>query len=230
MKLVLFDIDGTILWTDGAGRRAMEGALTAAFGAPGNPDYRYDGKTDAQIVRELMREEGFADPRIDELIPAVFVDYLARLERELAGPTPLAHRFDGVVELLDELDRRGDHVVGLLTGNLAAGAAHKLRAVGIAPERFRIGAFGSDHEDRPRLPEVAIQRAKESLGLHFPGDRVVIVGDTPSDIHCGRRVGARAIGVATGRYSVAELAAHDPYAVFENLRATEAIVRAIDDA
>lgn len=230
MKLVLFDIDGTILLTDGAGRRAMEGALAAAFGSPGSPDYRYDGKTDAQIVRELMREEGFDDARIDDTLPRVLDDYLERLARELEAPEQQAYRLDGVLEILDALERREDRILGLLTGNLHGGAARKLHAVGIDPARFRVGAFGSDHEARHELPDVAIRRARDELGLHVPGDRVVIIGDTPSDITCGRRVGARAIAVATGRYSVAELAAHAPFAVFEDLRDTAAVVRAIDDA
>ncbi|HPV76283.1 MAG TPA: hypothetical protein PLX31_15370, partial [Gemmatimonadaceae bacterium] len=84
MKLVLFDIDGTILSTEGAGRRAMEGALVSAFGTPGAPGYRYDGKTDVQIVRELMREAGMDDSAIEARLPQVLDDYLVRLEQELA--------------------------------------------------------------------------------------------------------------------------------------------------
>ncbi|MEO7965309.1 MAG: HAD hydrolase-like protein [Gemmatimonadaceae bacterium] len=230
MKLVLFDIDGTLLWTEGAGRRAMEGALTASFGTPGDPNYRYDGKTDKQIVREQMRAAGYEDARIDALMPAVFADYLIRLEAELSSPDPVVHRYDGVLELIDAVDAHDQHVLGLLTGNLAEGARCKLSAVGLDFERFIVGAFGSDQESRPALPAVAIARARESLGLDVPGDRVVIVGDTPSDIECGRSVGARAIAVATGRYTVEQLAAHNPAAVFADLRDTAAVLRAIDDA
>ena len=230
MKLVLFDIDGTILWTDGAGRRAMEGALVAAFGSPGVATYRYDGKTDLQIVREQMRHAGHDDALIDELMAAVLDDYLTRLDAELAGPVVQAHRYDGVLELIDAIDRREDRVLGLLTGNLATGARRKLQAVGIDFDRFVVGAFGSDHESRPALPAIAMRRAREALGMELAGERMVIVGDTPSDIECGREVGARAIAVATGRYSVEELAAHRPAAVFADLRDTAAVLRAIDDA
>ena len=230
MKLVLFDIDGTILWTDGAGRRAMEGALLEVFGTSGQSGYRYDGKTDVQIVRELMREEGVDDATIDARLPAVLDEYLTRLDRELSEHEPQVHRFDGVLELLDAIEARADRVLGLLTGNLVGGAQRKLRAVGIDPHRFRVGAFGSDHEQRPALPAIALERSRESLGHALTGERLVIIGDTPADIHCGRGVGARAIAVATGRYSVDDLSSHQPSAVFADLRDTAAVMRAIDDA
>jgi phosphoglycolate phosphatase len=230
VKLILFDIDGTLLWTDGAGRRAMEGALTTHFGTPGPSTYRYDGKTDGQIVRETMRDAGFNDSAIDDALPAVLADYLMRLEEELATTPGRAKRFDGVLELLDAIEARADRVLGLLTGNIADGAAHKLRAVGIAPERFVVGAFGSDHEHRHELPAIALDRAERSLGTRIPGSRVIILGDTPNDIHCGRSVGARAIGVATGHYSVSQLTEHEPVACFADLRDTTAILQAIDDA
>src|SRR5512139_2776627 len=151
MKLVLFDIDGTILWTSGAGRRAMEAALLGHFGSTGPATYRYDGKTDVQIVRESMREMGVASGEIDARLPAVLGEYLERLVEELAAPRTALRVFDGVRELLDALEARDDRVTGLLTGNLAHGADHKLRAAGIEPRRFRLGAFGSDHEVRGEL-------------------------------------------------------------------------------
>ncbi len=229
MKLILFDIDGTILWTDGAGRRAMQASLLEHFGTAGPESYRYDGKTDAQIVRESMRACGIDDDRIDQGIPLVLEAYLTRLDTELSTPGRSLRRFEGVLELLDALEARPDRVLGLLTGNLARGAARKLSAVGVAPERFRLGAYGSDHEHRHELPAIALARA-ESLGMTFPGDRVVIVGDTPADILCGRAIGARAIGVATGHYGVDELASHGACAVFADLTDTAAVMQAIDDA
>ena len=122
MKLVLFDIDGTILWSDGAGRRAMQCALTTAFGSSGSPDYRYDGKTDMQIVRDLMRMDGHHDEVIDSRMTSLLDEYLQRLRVELGAGTTHVHRFDGVVELLDALEARADRTVGLLTGNIEDGA------------------------------------------------------------------------------------------------------------
>lgn len=230
MKLVLFDIDGTILWSDGAGRRAMQRALLSAFGTSGSADYRYDGKTDMQIVRDLMRMEGHADATIDERMEALLVDYLAGLNEELGPGAAHVHRFAGVLELLDALEARPDRRVGLLTGNIEVGARAKLRAAGVDPARFTVCAFGSDHEVRGELPAIAQRRARERLGLDLEGGSIVVIGDTPADIECTRAIGARAIVVATGRFSVDELARHEPFAVFPDLADTAAVMRAIDAA
>jgi phosphoglycolate phosphatase len=227
MKLVLFDIDGTILWSDGAGRNAMQSALTTVFGTAGDPRYRYDGKTDRQIVRELMRDAGHEDPHIDREMDVLLKHYLDGLRRELASGARRTELLPGIRELLDALEARDDVVLGLLTGNLEEGARAKLGAAGIEFERFRVNAFGSDHEERPELPAVAQRRAREALGIHVEGERIVVVGDTPADIHCGRSLGARAIAVATGRYDVEALRAHEPAAVFEDLSDTERVLRAI---
>jgi phosphoglycolate phosphatase len=230
VKIVLFDIDGTILWSDGAGRRAMQRALTTAFGSSGSPHYRYDGKTDMQIVRDLMRLEGHEDAIIDARMNVLLEDYVSGLHEELETRSTQVHRFDGVLELLDALEARPDRTLGLLTGNIEVGARAKLRAAGIDPSRFTVCAFGSDHEVRGELPAIAQRRAKEQLGLQVGGDALVIIGDTPADIDCTRAIGARAIAVATGRYSVEELARHDPVAVFPDLCDTAAVMRAIDAA
>lgn len=227
MRLVLFDIDGTLLRSDGAGRRAMEHALVEFFGTAGSPEYRYDGKTDRQIVRDLMREHGYCDADIDARLEPLFDRYLERLELELENRERPPAACRGVVEVLNELERIDNVTLGLLTGNVERGAALKLRSVGIDMARFRVNAFGSDEEHRPLLPGVAQRRARDLLGLEVRGDRVVIVGDTPADIDCGRSIGARAVAVATGSYSVEELAQHDPAAVFEDLSDTVAVVRAI---
>jgi phosphoglycolate phosphatase len=227
VRLVLWDIDGTLLWSDGAGRRAMEAALSHVFGAPGDKRYRYDGKTDRQIARELMRLEGHGDDAIDERIDRVLAHYLERLREELGEGARHVRRLPGVDEALDALEARDDVVLGLLTGNIAEGAAVKLAAAGIDFARFRVNAFGSDAEHRPRLPEIARDRARESLGVELAGEAIVVIGDTPADIDCARSVGARTIAVATGRYSVDELAEHGPSAVFADLSDTAAVVAAI---
>ena len=229
MRVVLFDIDGTLLWSDGAGRRALHTALTEIFGAIGPADHRFDGKTDRQIVRELMRHAGHDDATIDTRMDALLARYVEALREELAHPAHRPQRFPGVEELLDALEERSDVVLGLLTGNLAEGAAAKLRAVGLDPVRFRINAFGSDHEHRPELPLIAQRRAREVMGADVPGDRVVVIGDTPADLTCGRGIGARAIGVATGRYTVQDLSEHGAHAVFADLTDTSAVITAITE-
>lgn len=227
-RLVLFDIDGTILRSNGAGRRAMVAALREVFGATGPEDHRYDGKTDPQIVREVMRLEGHHDAHIDERMDALMTLYLARLQRELVQADTFV--YPGVRELLEALEARDDTILGLLTGNLREGAYAKLRAAGIDPGRFRVGAFGSDHEHRPELPALALQRAQVELDMELEGDHLVVIGDTPADIECGRALGVRAIGVATGSYTVDELLEYGPHAVFETLADTQRVMRAIVDA
>jgi phosphoglycolate phosphatase-like HAD superfamily hydrolase len=227
VKLVLFDIDGTILLTDGAGKRAIHRALLEVYGSTGPHDHRFDGKTDPQIVRELMRIEGHADAHIDDGMAQLFDRYLEYLEDELRNGSADVRVMPGVPELLDRLDEHDDVILGLLTGNLAAGARAKLSAAGIDPNRFSIGAYGSDHETRAELPAVAQRRAQQELGLSIHGNDVVVIGDTPADLSCGRAIGARAIGVATGHYSVEELSSHEPAAVFADLSCTDDVVRVI---
>ncbi|HTI65604.1 MAG TPA: haloacid dehalogenase-like hydrolase [Gemmatimonadaceae bacterium] len=227
MKLVLFDIDGTILLTNGAGKRAVHRALADVFGATGPADHRFDGKTDPQIVRELMRLEGHADEHIDARMQALLDRYVLYLHEELQASERPVRVMPGVFDLLGALEARPDVLMGLLTGNLAAGARAKLAAAGIDPRRFRVGAYGSDHEIRGELPAVAQRRAREELGIAVEGSDVVVIGDTPADLHCGRSIGARAIGVATGHYSVEELRSHAPAAVFQDLSCTADVLRAI---
>ena len=230
MRIVLFDIDGTLLRSGGVGRIAMERALTSVFGSPGRPEYHYDGKTDRQIVRDLMKREGFSDDEIDEQMETLLGEYVSGLHTELASGNRTVLLLPGVRELLDALEQQENVVIGLLTGNIHQGAKAKLTAAGIDPARFRVNAFGSDHELRPKLPAVAQQRAREVLGVHVEGNRLVVIGDTPADIQCGEEIGARAIGVATGRYSVEQLAEYNPYAVFESLADTDAVLASIMNA
>ncbi|MGI8619187.1 MAG: HAD family hydrolase [Gemmatimonadaceae bacterium] len=230
MKLVLFDIDGTLLSSEGAGMRAMRAALTELFGTMGDPAYRYDGKTDKQIVRDLMRRHGHDDEYIDDRMDALLELYLEGLTREVKAGERIPRTLPGIPELLDELEGTEHVTLGLLTGNIEAGARVKLAAAGVDFSRFRVNAFGSDHEHRPELPGVAQRRAAGFLGRELEGDAIYVIGDTPADIRCGEAIGARAIGVATGHYSLEELRLHEPFAAFENLAETSAVVRVITDA
>jgi phosphoglycolate phosphatase len=230
MKLVLFDIDGTLLSSEGMGRASMQRALDEVFGSPGNPAYRYDGKTDRQIVREVMRLEGHSDEHIDSRMEKLMELYVEGLRAGAKSGKFNVQPLPGVPEILDALEARDDVVLGLLTGNIAPGARIKLNCAGIDPERFRVNAFGSDHENRPELPGIAQRRASEVLGLSIAGDRVVVIGDTPADIACGRSLGARSIGVASGHYTVEQLMAHNPYAALPSLVDTQRALEAIMDA
>lgn len=226
MKLVLFDIDGTLLWTDGAGRRAVHRALQEVFGATPSEGHEFDGKTDPQIVRELMSHAGLSAAMIDARLTHALARYVEELKHELGADDHSGKVYPGIHALLDRLEARDDVMLGLLTGNVRDGAAVKLAAVGLDATRFRVGAFGSDHPSRPELPAIARARAEELLGRPISGENVVIIGDTPADMSCGRGIGARAIGVATGRYGVARLLEHDGI-VFADLSDTEAVLEAI---
>jgi phosphoglycolate phosphatase len=227
-KLVLFDIDGTILLTAGAGRRAIVAALREEIeGTDAFDRVRFDGKTDPQIVAELLEAAGDREPLEQTRLEAVCRRYVRHLARELEAPTTRTTLMPGVGPLLDRLEADTGVVLGLLTGNIAEGAALKLRSGGLDPARFRVGAYGSDAAHRPDLPAIAARRATSIFGREPSGSEVVIIGDTPADIHCGSGIAARAIAVATGSYSVTDLAACGPHAVFENLSATERVLEAI---
>lgn len=227
MKVVLFDIDGTLLWTDGAGRRAVQQALDDVFGAPVPEGHEFDGKTDPQIVRELMVRAGVEESAITERLPEALRRYLVLLTDELSNADHSQHVFPGIVPLLERLEQRDDVLLGLLTGNIEQGAGAKLRAVGLNPARFKVGAFGSDHASRPELPGIARSRAEALLGYAVAGADVVVIGDTPADMSCGNGIGARAIGVATGRYTVTQLSAAGEGTVFADLSDTDAVLGAI---
>jgi phosphoglycolate phosphatase len=231
MRLILFDIDGTLLLTDGAGRRAIHQALMAEVGTAGPiVGHRFDGKTDPQIVQELLALAGRADAGDASRIAAVCRRYLDLLEIELARADQVTRLLAGVSELLTALagpEREGRALVGLLTGNLERGAALKLRSAGVAPERFALGAYGSDAAERPALPAIAQRRAEALVGRDIPGSSVVIVGDTPDDVACARSIGARTVAVATGFYDAAALAAAGATYVFSDLSETVAVLDAL---
>jgi phosphoglycolate phosphatase-like HAD superfamily hydrolase len=231
MKLLLFDIDGTLLSTDGAGRRAIHRALVDGAGTPGIlPGYRLDGKTDPQIVRELLALGGHASPDDRSLIEEICARYVTNLREELRRPAYVTRAMPGVPALLDALapgEAAGDVMVGLLTGNVVGGAELKLTAAGIGFDRFAVGAFGLDGHHRPDLPPVALARASERLGRPVRGSDAWIIGDTPADVACGRPVGARALAVATGSYSVPELQATGAELVFADLSDTRRVLEAL---
>jgi phosphoglycolate phosphatase len=226
VKLVCFDIDGTLISTDGAGRRAIHRALVDELGTAGPIDtFRFDGRTDGEIVRRLAEAAGLVPD--DAMVSRVIERYVSYLSGELARPDHQARVYPGVREVLDALEQRDDAVLALLTGNVSAGAELKLRAAGIDFSRFRLGAYGSDHHVRGELPAVAQRRLHESLGHRLEGADIVIIGDTPADVRCGQAIGARAIGVATAHYTVEQLEAAGAHAVFPDLSDTERVLAAI---
>lgn len=223
-RLILFDIDGTLLSTNGAAKRAFERALLQVYGTTGPIEtHRFDGKTDPQIARELLRLAGLNDADIDPRLPQLYQHYLQGMADEVAQPSYRTHVYDGVHEILQALQSRSDLLVGLLTGNIAEGASLKLRSAAL-DHYFEFGAFGSDSERRDELPAIAVERAHERSGKSFRGKDVVIIGDTPSDISCGRAIGVTAIGVCTGRHSRNELLDEGADLVFDDFSDTARVL------
>lgn len=216
MRLFLFDVDGTLVTARGAGRRAVIRALRAVYGATGAAEtYDFRGKTDPRIVSDLMGEAGLSPEEIALGLPAFYARYTEELSAEIGGGQQVA-LMPGIAELVRRLSDDPGAVLGLLTGNIEAGARIKLAPTGLWPY-FRLGAYGSDDADRFRLPAVALQRAQALLRRPIPPGEVLVIGDTPLDIDCARAFGAVAVAVTTGQHGVEELAACHPDFLFPDL-------------
>lgn len=224
-RLVLFDVDGTVL-SGGPARESFQIALQDVFGTAGPIDaWEFSGKTDPQIARELLFEAGLEGERIDAGLPVVWKRYLAEMEARL--PRCPTQALPGVKGLLALLDSCETVALGLLTGNVVGGARLKLGSAGLDGWLSEVGAFGSDHEARNELPAIAIDRAEKHWGTRFSPAEVVVVGDTPRDVGCGRAHGTRTVAVATGRFGVEALAETGADVVLESLRDTDRALRAI---
>jgi phosphoglycolate phosphatase-like HAD superfamily hydrolase len=227
-RLVLFDIDNTLLWAGGVTSRTFEAALREVFGTVGDAArFDYSGKTDPQIVRELMQGAGFSEAEIEKRRPLALARYREGLAESIRPEH--VHAKPGAKALLEALERKSIVTLGLLTGNLEATARLKLAPLG-ANRFFAFGAFGSDHEDRYRLPAIALARAREAAGIPFEGRDVVIVGDSVHDVLCGRDLGVRTVAVATGKTSPARLAEVGPDVLLADFSDTGASVSAILDS
>lgn len=228
-RLVLFDIDGTLLSAGRVARESVLRALEAAYewkASSAHDDrarYDFSGKTDPQIVRELVTAE-IGRERCEAGLERALALYLEELEHRLAPGTIVPK--PGVTRLLAHLSEEPGVTLGLLTGNLERGARLKL-----APpdynRYFPFGAFGSDSADRYALPPIAVGRALERTGRRFEGKSIVIVGDSVHDVACGRPLGVRAVAVATGPTRPERLAAEGPDAMLESFADTSAAVGAI---
>jgi phosphoglycolate phosphatase-like HAD superfamily hydrolase len=226
-KLLLFDVDGTLILTGGAGARAMTRAFEEVFHIPAAFDgISMPGRTDPLIVADACARLALASP--DPLVARFRARYAERLAEEMARPLPGKRVMPGVRELLDRLAGRPGVFLALLTGNYAETARIKLEHFDLW-RPFRCGAFGEDAADRNGLVEVAISRAI-AHGAPRPRPKdVLVVGDTPLDVACARAAGARAIAVATGGCDAQTLAACGADVVFEDLRESEVFLALLED-
>ena len=223
-RLLLFDIDGTLIHAAGAGLHSLARALTERFGIDDDlGDIEIAGMTDSSIVVSILNKH--AIPATNENVAAFLDTYVHFLSLEL--PRRAGLLLPGVPELLKKLKARTHLVLALLTGNVSRGAQLKLEHYGVW-HFFEFGAFADDHHDRNQLGPFARARAREKHGYDFDASAIDVIGDTPRDIACGKAFGARTIAIATGSWPRAELAAHKPDFLFDDLSNVDEIIHALD--
>jgi phosphoglycolate phosphatase len=223
-RLLLWDIDGTLISTGAAGHRAIEMATAQRFGGTGDLDgVEIAGRTDTGIAHQILAKYG--EPITEESM-RIFLDlYLELLAQEL--PRSQGQVLPGVLELLKRAENRPDTVLGLLTGNLRRGARLKLEHYQLW-HFFAFGAFADDHHDRNELGTFALTRAHEGTGEKFHPTQVDVIGDTGHDIACGKAFGARTIAVATGSWPEERLVEYAPDFLFHDLSRVDDVIATLD--
>lgn len=226
MKLLLFDIDGTLLTTNGAGRPAVESALADLTGQTISTEgISFSGKTDPQILREVLThndvDPAWTNGRFSEAVES----FRQTMHRMFDADSVDA--LDGAQALVQHLVDEAEVQLALLTGNLEEMAYLKVGAIGFDRAHFPFGAFGSDDEDRNALPLIALDRASGHAGRSFACHDALIIGDTPRDIECGRAAGCTTVAVATGKFDRDTLAEHAPDVLLDDLADIDAALRAI---
>src|SRR5216110_3058530 len=222
-RLLLFDIDGTLIHSGGAGVHALKSAFRERFGiADDLHGIEIAGMTDSGIVASILNKHKI--PATTENISAFLDSYVHFLSLEL--PRRRGKLLPGVLELLQRLKSRRHLVLALLTGNVSRGAQLKLEHYGVW-HFFEFGAFADDHHDRNQLGSFARSRAEEKHGREFSASEIDVIGDTPRDIACGKAFGARTIAVATGTWGREELAKYQPDFLVDDLSDVEGLIHTL---
>lgn len=214
IRMILFDIDGTLIESAGSGAEAFERTFRSLYniqGAAAKLDFR--GNTDRAILRRFFERHGLeVSGENFEHFCSAYVHWLEQLLNERGGRT-----LPGIRRLLRELaEQTRPMLTGLLTGNIRLGAEIKMRRFGIW-DHFQTGAFGCEHHERNQLAAIAHERGSRILNADLAGEEILIIGDTPRDVECAKSIGARSIAVATGAYRREELEAHNPDRVYDDL-------------
>ena len=222
-RLLLFDIDGTLIHSGGAGVHALKSAFKERFDIDDDlHDIEIAGMTDSGIVVSILNKHKI--PATSENVSAFLDSYVHFLSLEL--PRRKGKLLPGVLELLERLKSRPHLVLALLTGNVSRGAQLKLDHYGVW-HFFEFGAFADDHRDRNRLGPFARARAKEKHGREFSASEIDVIGDTPRDIACGKALGARTVAVATGTWSRDRLAEYQPDFLIDDLSNVEKVIHTL---
>jgi len=220
MRLLLFDIDGTLLRVHRGGRAAVREAIVRVTGqSVSTQGVSFSGRTDPAIFRDVLTRNGISVH--EDLLADVIRTYSAGARQSIRAAN--VDRLQGAKSLLSSLARRDDIFLGLVTGNVEPIAFHKLETVSLATH-FELGAFGSDHESRLKLPPLAVRRATQQTGRSFSREETVVIGDTPHDVACAQAENVRSVAVSTGHSSHSDLAALAPDLLLKNLRDTDQIV------
>ncbi len=222
-RILLCDIDGTLMDSSGEGTISMSRALQDVYGLTGPiEDYDMAGKTDWQIITELMQQAGLDDETIEASRPAAFAAYARHVE--IAAPSFNMRLLPGVTSLLAQLTADSAFILGLVTGNTREAVPYKLQSVGIDPGLFKFGAFGSEHIDRNTLPSLALYRLSQMMGSPVQPESAMVIGDTPRDVDCARHAGLKVLSVATGQFDREALALHNPDYLLDDLSNTAEIM------
>lgn len=216
MRLILFDIDGTLICTKGVGRESTRAAMLEVFGTASRIEtHVFGGKTDWLTLVELLSDHGYDSDMVGQIMPL----YEQTIRRHLSD---LIARHDvspcsGALEVVQDLRHQPDKLLGLVTGNVSTTAPLKLRAAGFDPDWFPVGAYGSEAMDRNALPALALERAVRHTGRVISPADVIVIGDTVADIHCARALGGVAVAVCTGYENRADLSAARPDYLLDDL-------------
>ena len=206
MKLLLFDVDLTLVNTGGAGLRALDEAFREVLGVAGATEgVTPHGKTDPAIIREVCLARSLSlDPDVDSIVNRIVERYVHFLEKEVVN-TPKYRVLPGILEILEEVDQREDVLTGLATGNVEAGARLKLERGGLN-RYFSFGGYGSDSEERAEVVRTGARAGEALNGVRIAPEDVFVIGDTPLDVAAGKLAGFSTVAVATGGFGLEELA------------------------